>query len=432
MAELTKAAKKELAAFLAKVKATAEKAAVDATDVTDDYRWHVMEMADDRGIRTVDEKVLREILDELGMPEVANGEKKPARSGVFTDFVGAGLAGIIAAFLAIIAGYQALLSEEHVRAWQVIQRSVLVLFGALVGLGIGVANGSKREGLYAASAGAATGLVIVLLNNMLVDLLLIPFVAIAIGLALCFHWKPRIEGTVSALLACSLLGTAGLILAIYQHKGLLMSLDFMESYDDQWTIMLIFWNAILFSAGGAFTGLGIAVARAVTHEGDLVRRDAIYLFWRRIAAFVFDVFLVAAAVLVIKALLPAMPPTHTFIGLILIYGAILNSDFGKGATLGKRIFGIVVRKAGGGGIDLPRAILRALVLYPPVSVTAGVLSMIVRMESDAAVAYNPVTDLFSLTLAAVIVGGFLFNRSTRRSVHDYAAGSEVVCVDREQ
>ena len=120
MAELTKAAKKELAAFLAKVKATAEKAAVDATDVTDDYRWHVMEMADDRGIRTVDEKVLREILDELGMPEVANGEKKPARSGVFTDFVGAGLAGIIAAFLAIIAGYQALLSEEHVRAWQVI------------------------------------------------------------------------------------------------------------------------------------------------------------------------------------------------------------------------------------------------------------------------------------------------------------------------
>ncbi len=106
----------------------------------------------------------------------------------------------------------------------------------------------------------------------------------------------------------------------------------------------------------------------------------------------------------------------------LAYFGLLNSKFGKGQTLGKRLMKIEVVDHSGKSIALSRSILRYTVLGIP------------YFLNGATTPPDSVTSPFWMYLIAFIVFGcagaiiylYIFNRRTRQSLHDLIAGTFVV------
>jgi len=155
-------------------------------------------------------------------------------------------------------------------------------------------------------------------------------------------------------------------------------------------------------------------------------------FWRRLGAFLVDWVLVGVAGYLMGAAafdaLATMEVGDRLVGLALAvaYFGVLGSRIGGGQTLGKRAFNLRVAALDGGGLPLPRALLRALVLSLPFVVNGVGLrangGLLVYVAGILAA-----TALFGLGLAQLYL--LAFNRPSRRLAHDLAAGSVVLRAD---
>jgi uncharacterized RDD family membrane protein YckC len=148
-------------------------------------------------------------------------------------------------------------------------------------------------------------------------------------------------------------------------------------------------------------------------------------FWRRVAAFLVDVLVLAIPGGIIGWAfydqLVRIGQAGRLIGfaIALCYFALLNSSIGNGQTLGKRLLKIRVVDLQGDTIPLHRSALRYLLLGVPYFCNGLQL--------------NQNNLWLGIPLAAIVfgLGGsilyfFLFNRNNRRTVHDFAAGTVVV------
>lgn len=149
-------------------------------------------------------------------------------------------------------------------------------------------------------------------------------------------------------------------------------------------------------------------------------------FWRRLIAFAIDGFLLGAVGWLLAwgfydtlAQLGVLGRVVGF-AIALAYFGILNSRIGGGQTLGKRMLGLRAQRLDGTLLSVPQSFARYSVLGIPFFLNNAPLPIEVLMGPGA------------YLLALVVFGGmgsiaylFLFNRETRRSLHDYAVGSWV-------
>jgi uncharacterized RDD family membrane protein YckC len=149
--------------------------------------------------------------------------------------------------------------------------------------------------------------------------------------------------------------------------------------------------------------------------------------WRRIGAFVIDGFLLG--LLAICAgyfffdFLVDIGRWGRLLGFVvaLAYFGTLNSRIGNGQTLGKRILNIKVVGADGLALPPQKTALRFAVMGTPWFLNGAWFSAGVLMSP---LIYPLAIAVFGLGLAIIYL--FLFNRPTRRSLHDLAVDSYVV------
>jgi uncharacterized RDD family membrane protein YckC len=153
-------------------------------------------------------------------------------------------------------------------------------------------------------------------------------------------------------------------------------------------------------------------------------------FWRRVVAFASDGLVLGVLGLAVGMLaFDALAQLGVYgravgFAVSLAYFGLLNSRVGGGQTLGKRALGIRATALDGQLLSVPRSLLRYSVLGLPWFLNGAPLPMDVILSP------------FGYVLSLIVFGGLLsilyllvFNRSTRRSLHDYAAGSWVVLTD---
>jgi uncharacterized RDD family membrane protein YckC len=159
---------------------------------------------------------------------------------------------------------------------------------------------------------------------------------------------------------------------------------------------------------------------------------AIAGFWRRMAALAIDYLIVATPVYLIGSATSAwaanLGPAGKLIGFIpaLLYFSLLNSAVGGDRTIGKRLLGIRVIDRAGAALSLPRSIVRFLVIAVPWFLNG------LWLDVDAA-AIDPLELALGYIAAFLVFGGlgsiaylYVFNRTTRQSLHNLATGSFVV------
>lgn len=151
-------------------------------------------------------------------------------------------------------------------------------------------------------------------------------------------------------------------------------------------------------------------------------------FWRRLAAFVIDALLLGCAGMLLGWLafdtLAALGGWGRLVGfaLALPYLGLMNSRVAGGRTLGKRLLGL--RTVGLDGVLLSptRGLFRAAVLALPWFLNGAVVAPDLLQVMPLAMLLSLL--VFGLGLGTVYL--LVFNRPSRRSLHDLAAGSVVV------
>jgi uncharacterized RDD family membrane protein YckC len=154
--------------------------------------------------------------------------------------------------------------------------------------------------------------------------------------------------------------------------------------------------------------------------------------WRRILAFLID-----GLVLGLAGFALGVPFFNAFsnlgswgplVGFCLAfpYFALLNSAFGDGQTLGKRLMHLRVVDRGGNTIPFRRSVVRYLVFAVPYFLDEVLLPT----------TRTPRAFLVLMSVVIFGVGGstlylVLFNRRTRQGLHDLAAGSYVADADKD-
>jgi len=159
-------------------------------------------------------------------------------------------------------------------------------------------------------------------------------------------------------------------------------------------------------------------------------------FWRRLLALFIDGVLLAILGMAIGSIafrqVVEMGQSGRLIGaaITLAYYGFLNSGWGGGATLGKRMLGLRVVRRDGQTIGLFRSLLRTIVFWTPFYLDNVYFPSfrIPGFPADPHIA----TAFAVLDAIVVFVGMFLifylylFNRRTRQTLHDLIAGTFVV------
>jgi uncharacterized RDD family membrane protein YckC len=153
--------------------------------------------------------------------------------------------------------------------------------------------------------------------------------------------------------------------------------------------------------------------------------------WRRLGAFLIDVFILGLAGAGLGFLffdsLAALGGWGRLLGFAtaLGYFGIFNSRIGNGQTPGKRA--LHVRVVGIDGSTLPpaKSLLRFIPLGLPWFLNNAQLPPELTLKSPSVNLLAMV--IFGLALASLYL--FFFNRPSRRVVHDFVAGSQVVAAD---
>lgn len=150
-------------------------------------------------------------------------------------------------------------------------------------------------------------------------------------------------------------------------------------------------------------------------------------FWRRLFAYVIDglaVGLVGGILgLLLDDVLSGMGGYERLIGfaIALAFAGLLNSRLTGGRTPGKHLMGIRVADLQGEPLSVPRAMARQVVFSLPFFLNGAPFS--------ADVLFSPLGALISLLIFGGLFAVFylyVFNRKTRRSLHDLAVGSCVL------
>jgi uncharacterized RDD family membrane protein YckC len=155
-------------------------------------------------------------------------------------------------------------------------------------------------------------------------------------------------------------------------------------------------------------------------------------FWRRVGAFAIDGVVLGLIGLVLGwtafDTLARMGEWSRLIGLTLgtSYFGILGSHIGGGRSLGQRLLGLRVVGVDGAFLDLPRAFARAFILVLPMVLNGASM----RGSSPSLLLHGFVAAevmlVFGLGLAQLYL--LIFNRPSRRMVHDLLTRSAVVPV----
>ncbi len=151
-------------------------------------------------------------------------------------------------------------------------------------------------------------------------------------------------------------------------------------------------------------------------------------FWLRLGAFIVDAFILAGAGYLLGCVafdrLAQLGPWWGRIlgfGIVLLYFGPLNNSAGKGQTIGKRLAGIRVQDRTGNTISPVRSLIRYSVLAVPFFLAFAII--------PTSFMVSPVGFLMGPAIAGVggaIIYLYVFNRRTRQSLHDLAAGTYVV------
>ena len=153
-------------------------------------------------------------------------------------------------------------------------------------------------------------------------------------------------------------------------------------------------------------------------------------FWVRVLAFFIDALLIGTAGLIIGKVfygfLIEISPYGRFLGfpVALLYFGIMNSSYGGGQTLGKRVAKIRVQNVDGSPLSPGRSFARAGLLFVPYFLNGAALP-----PSAAAIpAFAYLLSLLVFGMIGAIIYLLIFNRPSRRSLHDLAVQSVVVRV----
>jgi len=151
-------------------------------------------------------------------------------------------------------------------------------------------------------------------------------------------------------------------------------------------------------------------------------------FWRRLGAFVVDVLLLGLVGMALGWLafdtLAALGAWGRAVGFALAwpYFGLMNSRVGGGQTLSKRLLGLRTVGLDGAPLSPGRGLLRSAVVAVPMFLNGAVA------DPDL-LQVLPLVMLLCLLVFGVGLGLaylLVFNRPSRRSLHDWAAGSVVV------
>lgn len=152
-------------------------------------------------------------------------------------------------------------------------------------------------------------------------------------------------------------------------------------------------------------------------------------FWRRVGGFLIDGLLLGLVGYGVGSLmfdtLAALEGPTRLIGLAvgLVYFGILSSGLGGSRTLGMRAMGVKVVTLNGRPLGLLASLWRALILQAPLMLNGMTLTL---KDPLWATTYNVVaaTLVFGVSFAQIAL--LLFNRPSRRLVHDLLSGAVVV------
>lgn len=149
--------------------------------------------------------------------------------------------------------------------------------------------------------------------------------------------------------------------------------------------------------------------------------------WRRIGALAVDVLiLVIAGFAMGQLFFEPLSRLGSYgrllgFGIALAYFGFFNSRLRQGQTPGKALLGLRVVDVEGQPLSLPRTLLRETVFCVPFFLNG--------LPLDPSVATSPLGHLLVLCVFGGALGSiylYVFNRRTRQSLHDLAAGSFVV------
>lgn len=172
---------------------------------------------------------------------------------------------------------------------------------------------------------------------------------------------------------------------------------------------------------------------APEHDAEIELPEAeIAGFWRRLAAFVVDSFIVGGPLFFVGHVYfewaSGLGESGRLIGFLwaLAYFGVLNSKIGRGQTLGKRLLGVQVVGRSGDPISLPFSLVRFAVLGGPWCLNGIWVDIDIRDIGFAEI-------LAGIVLVVILFGGmgalvylYVFNRQTRQALHDLVVGSFVV------
>jgi uncharacterized RDD family membrane protein YckC len=159
--------------------------------------------------------------------------------------------------------------------------------------------------------------------------------------------------------------------------------------------------------------------------GRSAEPSAIRPIWSRPAALLVDTLVLGLIGMVLGRLLgpqiAVLGPWGRLIGLgiALVYYGALNSRLAGGQTPGKRLFGLRVIGGRGEPVGVGRAGVRAAIVLVPFYVSGLPISV-------PGTHVGTVQTLLAFGVGGALVYLYLFNRPTRRSLHDLVCGTLVV------